>query len=119
MGRLGTSSLQESTRQLGEAASDGLDALGESVRGARERAGGVAARWADQASGVANRGVDLLYDTRDQLRNRTQQATDASLRYVQDEPVKALLIAAAAGAIIAAGIALFARSSGGRSSMYR
>jgi ElaB/YqjD/DUF883 family membrane-anchored ribosome-binding protein len=44
------------------------------------------------------------------LRLRASQASDRALAYVKDEPVKTLLIAAAAGALLMGLLTLMARS---------
>jgi len=45
-----------------------------------------------------------------QLRRRAAQASDRALAYVKEEPVKTLLIAAAAGALLMGLLTLMARS---------
>jgi ElaB/YqjD/DUF883 family membrane-anchored ribosome-binding protein len=44
------------------------------------------------------------------LRRRASQASDRALAYVRDEPVKTLLIAAAAGALLMGLLTMMARS---------
>ena len=49
-------------------------------------------------------------DAAKRLRLRVAQASDRALAYVKDEPVKTLLIAAAAGALLMGLLTLMARS---------
>ena len=49
-------------------------------------------------------------DAARRLRQRAAQASDRALAYVKDEPVKTLLIAAAAGALLMGLLTLMARS---------
>ncbi len=49
-------------------------------------------------------------DTTAQLRERALQASDRALAYARDEPLKSLLFAAAAGALLMGLVSLMARS---------
>ena len=49
-------------------------------------------------------------DAARRLRRRASQASDRALAYVKEEPVKTLLIAAAAGALLMGLLTLMARS---------
>ena len=55
-------------------------------------------------------GIQALREGAQQLRERAQRATDGTLHYVNAEPVKALLIAAATGAALMALLGLMSRS---------
>jgi len=63
-----------------------------------------------QASVLAHHGVDSVRDTSQQLRDKALRASDNTLNYIKDEPVKSVLIAAATGAALMALICLTARS---------
>ena len=65
---------------------------------------------ADSASEYGQRALDRVRDTSANLRDSALDARDASLDYVRDEPVKAILMAAAAGAAPAAAVMLVRRS---------
>ena len=47
----------------------------------------------------------------EQLRDRAHRASDGTVNYIKDEPVKAVLIAAATGAALMALVALIGRPS--------
>ena len=64
-----------------------------------------------QASALAQRGVDSVRDTAQQLRERALRASDGTVNYIRDEPVKSMLIAAATGAGLMALLSLLTRSS--------
>ena len=66
----------------------------------------TASRLASQAEDLAHRSADALLDRGYQLRDRAADFGDRSVRYVKDEPVKSVLIAAAAGAALIAVLAL-------------
>lgn len=69
------------------------------------------ARAGEQASAMAQRGVDAVRDRSLQVREQALRASDNTLNYIKDEPVKAVLIAAAAGAVLMALIGLLRRSN--------
>lgn len=90
----------------GETARKGLhrvaDDAGRALESARDRVLPGARRLASEAEGLAHRGYDTLREGSLQLRDRAAYAGERSMRYVRDEPVKSVVIAAvAAGALMA------------------
>lgn len=73
-----------------------------SVQPQVQEAAHAAVRLAGQAEEFALRGIDAVRDGAKHLRSRAADATDRGVQYVQEEPVKAVLIAAAAGATLMA-----------------
>jgi len=67
------------------------------------------ARAGEQASELAQRGVDAVRERSLQVRDQALRASDNTVNYIRDEPVKAVLIAAAAGAVLMALIGLLRR----------
>jgi ElaB/YqjD/DUF883 family membrane-anchored ribosome-binding protein len=67
-------------------------------------------RATDQVSALAQRGVDSVRDTSHQLRVKAAHASDNTMHYIKDEPVKSILIAAATGAALMALVSLISRS---------
>ncbi|CAD5365906.1 conserved hypothetical protein [Rubrivivax sp. A210] len=65
---------------------------------------------AAQAIGAAQRGVAAVRDGSHRALDRAVQASDSTVGYIRDEPVKAMLIAAATGAALMALLGLFTRS---------
>jgi ElaB/YqjD/DUF883 family membrane-anchored ribosome-binding protein len=63
----------------------------------------------EQASAMAHRGMDSVRDTSQQLRIGARHASDTTVNYLKDEPVKAVLIAAATGAVLMALVSLLTR----------
>lgn len=74
------------------------------------QAGPLIDRAANKASAMAHRGLDAVLDGSDQLRAKAQHAGDSTVEYIRQEPVKAMLMAAAAGAALTALISLLSRS---------
>ncbi len=79
-----------------------LDSLESNVDAARDSLQPTIARLASQAESLARRGLDAVRDGAGQVRERAQTMGDMTVRYVKDEPVKSVLIAAAAGAALMA-----------------
>lgn len=80
-------------------ANDALDSVAASVQDLRH-----------QASALAHRGADSVRDTSKQLRDTALRASDNTLNYIKDEPIKSVLIAAATGAALMALISMMASS---------
>ncbi|WP_114968617.1 hypothetical protein [Rhodoferax ferrireducens] len=70
----------------------------------------LADRAADQVNALAQRGVDGVLDASHLIRDRALRASDSTVGYIKDEPVKAMLIAAVAGAALMAIVSLLGRS---------
>ncbi|RMW99743.1 hypothetical protein EBQ25_06670 [Allofranklinella schreckenbergeri] len=80
----GVDQAQEGLQRLGEYADPRIDAL------------------ACKALDIATHSIHLMADTTERASLRAQRCSDAAQRYVQQQPGKALLMAAAAGAILTA-----------------
>jgi ElaB/YqjD/DUF883 family membrane-anchored ribosome-binding protein len=74
-----------------------------------DRAAATADNATAQALGAAQRGVSALRDGSHQLLDRAQHANDSTVAYVRSQPMKALLIAAGAGAALMAVASFLAR----------
>lgn len=61
---------------------------------------------------VANEALDSLHDASRQLHHRAQHASDSTAAYIRHEPVKSVLIGAAAGAVLMALLGMASRSRG-------
>lgn len=67
-------------------------------------------RATEAAGALARRGTDALRDTSGHLRDAALRTSDNAVRRVRNEPVKSVLIAAAAGALLMALVGLLTRS---------
>jgi ElaB/YqjD/DUF883 family membrane-anchored ribosome-binding protein len=101
---------QGAIRSTQRATDQAFDRLSETVEGVRSKAGPMLNKVASQAEAAARRGMDAVRDTSQQLRDRAMQAQDMTVAYVKDEPIKAMLIAAATGALLMGLITLLSRS---------
>jgi ElaB/YqjD/DUF883 family membrane-anchored ribosome-binding protein len=87
-----------------------FDKLSEKVESVRDRAVPVLDRLAGQAEVAARRSADAVRETSAQLRERATRVSDSTVGYIKDEPVKAMLIAAATGAVLMALMRMLSRS---------
>ena len=90
-------------------ANEALDNLAGSVQDIRQQAAPLLNRATEQASALAQRGIDAVRDGSQQLRDKALKASDGTVNYIKDEPVKAMLIAAATGAALMSMAALISR----------
>ncbi len=79
---------------------------------ATSQANAMAQRGVDAARDTAQRGVDAARETAQQLRERALRASDNTVTYIRDEPVKSMLIAAAVGAGLMAVLGMLRRDRG-------
>jgi ElaB/YqjD/DUF883 family membrane-anchored ribosome-binding protein len=84
---------------------------GSNAQDLRQQISPLLARAGEQASVLAQRGVDAVRDRSLQVREQALRASDNTLNYIKDEPVKAVLIAAAVGAGLMALIGLLRKSN--------
>ncbi len=83
--------------KIGHALSDGAASM---INSSSHAAGQAMDGLAREAQHLAQRSSDLLQERSTQWRRQAGQARDATLGYIQHEPVKAVLFAAAAGATL-------------------
>lgn len=84
------------------AASHATEAIADAVHEGADRVAPALAQAAEQAETLVRQGADALREQAAQLRERAARASDRTIGYIQDEPLKSVLIAAAAGAALMA-----------------
>ncbi len=86
----------------------------DSPPGSVQKLGGAAAplinRSSDQIGVLARRALDAMSDSSQQLRDKVRRTSESAVGHVKNEPVKAILIAAVAGAALMALLGLMTRS---------
>lgn len=87
-----------------------LDGLAGGVQSLRDQASPRLDGATAQAGAMFKHGMDTLRDGSHQVRAKAQQAGESTTHYIQQEPVKAVLIAAATGAALMALVGLLTRS---------
>ena len=90
-----------------------FDHLSDKVEDVRSQAAPLINKLTTQAQEAARRSVDAVRETSAQLKDRALRASDATVGYIKDEPVKSMLIAAATGAALMALLSLVTRSRSG------
>jgi len=90
-------------------ANSALDNLADSANGLRSGMEPMIDRASVRVSELAHRGADAVRHRSQQLRESADAASARTRGYIVDEPVKAVLIAAAAGAAIVGLLSLFSQ----------
>lgn len=103
-------SAEQAIKSTQRVANEALDRLAGTVQDMRHQAAPLLNRATEQASELAQLGLDSVRDASQELRNKALRASDNTVNYIKDEPVKALLIAAATGAALMALFSLMSRS---------
>jgi ElaB/YqjD/DUF883 family membrane-anchored ribosome-binding protein len=93
-----------------KAADGALDSLQEKAGHLAAATPGTLSRVAAQIDGLTRRGVERARSATEIAKDQAARAGDRTVVYIREEPVKSVLIAAAAGAAIAALVGLVARS---------
>jgi ElaB/YqjD/DUF883 family membrane-anchored ribosome-binding protein len=91
-------------------ANEALDSLSESVNSASQRVSPMINRATEQATAFAQRSLEAVRNGSQQVRDKAMHASDASASYIRNDPIKSVLIAAAAGAALMALVSLVSRS---------
>lgn len=97
----------QSTKRVANVA---LDSLQTGVEGLRQAVPSAFSHAAAQVEDLTRRGIERARATSAQVRERVTETGERTVSYIKDEPVKSVLIAAAAGAAMAALIGWLARS---------
>ena len=107
-------SIDQAINTTRQAANSALDGLGNAANQLRDESVPVIDRISDQAHALARQGMDAVRDQSLHLQARARRTSDDTLHYIRDEPVKAVLIAAATGALVIALAGLLMRPPRGR-----
>jgi ElaB/YqjD/DUF883 family membrane-anchored ribosome-binding protein len=105
-----SNSADQAIRATQQAATGVVDSAASSLQDLRHRTAPMLERASEQVSAMAHRGMDSVRETSHQMRVKAEHASDCTVNYIKEEPVKAVLIAAATGAALMALVSLVARS---------
>lgn len=94
----GRNRIEDTIRSGQNAAHHAVDRLAESAE-----------RVAGNADRLAQRGAEALREGSQQLREHARHATDSTIVHIRQEPVKAVLVAGAIGAVLGAMFTLLGR----------
>jgi ElaB/YqjD/DUF883 family membrane-anchored ribosome-binding protein len=97
-------------RSTQRATNSALESLSSTVEDARSHVAPLINRASEQATAIAQRGIDAVRNSSQQVREKAVYATDVTAGYIKNDPIKAVLIAAATGAALMALVGLLGRS---------
>ena len=103
-------SAENAIKSTQRAANGALDSLSSTVQDVRDQAAPAYNRIKIQTEELAQRGMEALRDSSRQVRETAAKASDQTVNYIKDEPLKSVLIAAATGAALMALVSLASRS---------
>lgn len=87
-----------------------MDKVADKVDDARSHLKPTLDSVSDSVSSAMEKARVALHDATDQLRVQAQKASDAAVMYTKDEPIKAMLIASATGALLIALVSMMVRT---------
>ncbi|MCO4095030.1 MAG: hypothetical protein HEQ37_16700 [Acidovorax sp.] len=111
-------SAQETVQSTRQAAHSTLDKAEEGVHALRGKADPIIDDLAARAQDLASRSIDYCAETSAKARRQLHDAANATTRYVEQQPGKAVMIAAASGAALATLMFWMSRSRGRRAGTY-
>jgi ElaB/YqjD/DUF883 family membrane-anchored ribosome-binding protein len=112
--RAGANAADQMLRTTQRAVQQGMDHMGADLASARAHGTTAVKQFISGTGELATHGMDVVRDGALQVRDKTEHLRAATTTYIQHEPVKSVLMAAAAGAALMGLIALFSRSGGVR-----
>lgn len=104
-----TERADEAIANTRRAADGALDTLQDKASQLAHVAPGTLSRVAAQVDELTRKGMERARTVKDSVADQAVKAGDRTVGYIKDEPVKSVLIAAAAGAALAALIGMLAR----------
>jgi len=94
------------------AVKQGMQELSAQAGDARDQAGNAFQHLVSDAGSLAHRGMDAVHEGADQMRAKSQHMKEATVGYIQHEPVKSMLMSAAVGAALMGLVVLLGRHGG-------
>jgi len=108
------SGIDQTADAIKQGANDAIGKLQNGVDELSRAAPAALSRAAAQVEDLTQRTMERARQAGSQVREQANRAGDVAVGYIKDEPMKAVLIAAAAGAIAAGIFAWLTRSSDSR-----
>lgn len=97
---------QHAADKAKRSAAEALDAASDKIAVARDRAVEALDALTERANHYARRGLDKAVDLQHCARRGIERAGDATVHYVEEQPLKSVAIAAGIGAALAAALML-------------
>ena len=93
-------SADDAIKSTQRAANNALDNLSDKVQGVSDQAAPLIGRLSAQAEALSRKTVDAVREGSKRARLQATNAANSTVSYIKEEPVKSVLIAAAAGAAL-------------------
>lgn len=103
-------SADQAIRSTQRVTNQAFDSLASGVQDMRHETAPMLNRAAEQVSTMAHRGLDVIREGSHRVGESVRHGSDSTVNYIKEEPVKAVLIAAGAGAALMALVYLLSRS---------
>lgn len=103
------STANQAIRSSQRAVHQAVDRFADGADEVRAQTGAALGSLASGAEDLTHRGAALLRERTLRLREQSHHVADTTRGYIRDEPVKSVLIAAAAGAVLMGLMGLFGR----------
>jgi ElaB/YqjD/DUF883 family membrane-anchored ribosome-binding protein len=95
-----TKSADDAIKSTQHAANNALDKLSDKLHDASDQAAPMIGRLSSQAEALTRKTVDAVREGSRRARVQATNAANSTVSYIKEEPVKSVLIAAAAGAAL-------------------
>lgn len=95
-----TEAARQGLQDSRSAAHRGIDRLADTAGRWQEQAAPAMERVSERASDLARQSSQWVRDSGQRMRRQVVRASDRTVGYVRDEPVRSVMIAAAAGALL-------------------
>ena len=95
-----TQGADDAIKNTQRAANNALDKLSDKVNEAGDQAAPIIGRLSAQAEALTRKTVDAVREGSKRARLQASNAANSTVSYIKEEPVKSVLIAAAAGAAL-------------------
>jgi ElaB/YqjD/DUF883 family membrane-anchored ribosome-binding protein len=103
--------LQSGIREVKQGVNSSASAASNKVEAMRSATGPALDKASDTAQGLLRQGIDAASDATRKAQDFASDAQDSIVTYTRQKPIKALLIAAAAGAALITLVRAFSSSS--------
>ena len=103
---------EHAIRSTQRVAQQGMDRMTAGLDDARAQTTTALNQLAHDTESLAHRGMEAVRNGSHQLQEKSAHMRDATTSYIQHEPIKSMLMAAAVGAALMGLVALFSRHGG-------
>jgi ElaB/YqjD/DUF883 family membrane-anchored ribosome-binding protein len=110
LGDLASDKADQALHSAQRTASEGLGRISDAAHDVHSHVAPTINRLASQAESLARRSLDAARNGSQHLREQADRVSHNTVTYIREEPVKSVLIAAAAGAALVAIASLLSRS---------